>query len=164
LPVTSTDTAVLPRSGEEPSKGRENGEGSQADLETEISIRGLTNSFGPQTVLEDITCDIPKGKITLMLGPSGTGKSVFLKNIMGLLKPERGEIWIDGRDIVKLGSRELYKVRRKFGDVPGRRAVRLHEHLRQRRVPARASRSCSRRAACPSAPASRKALGAPSAC
>jgi len=115
LPVTSTDTAVLPRSGEEPSKGRENGEGSQADLETEISIRGLTKSFGPQTVLEDITCDIPKGKITRMLGPSGTGKSVFLKNIMGLLKPERGEIWIDGRDIVKLGSRELYKVRRKFG-------------------------------------------------
>jgi phospholipid/cholesterol/gamma-HCH transport system ATP-binding protein len=113
--VTPTDTAVLPRSDEERAKQRENGEGSQGDLETEISIRGLTKSFGEQTVLEDITCDIPKGKITLMLGPSGTGKSVFLKNIMGLLKPERGEIWIDGRDIVKLGSRELYKVRRKFG-------------------------------------------------
>ncbi|MEA2516574.1 MAG: phospholipid/cholesterol/gamma-HCH transport system ATP-binding protein, partial [Actinomycetota bacterium] len=40
--------------------------------ETEISIKGLTKSFGPQTVLEDITLDIPKGKITLMLGPSGT--------------------------------------------------------------------------------------------
>ncbi len=39
--------------------------------EVEISIKGLTKSFGPQTVLEDITCDIPKGKITLMLGPSG---------------------------------------------------------------------------------------------
>src|SRR5204863_6916558 len=84
-------------------------------VETEISVRGLTKSFGDQTVLEDITCDIPKGKITLMLGPSGTGKSVFLKNIMGLLKPERGEIWIDDKDIVKLRSRDLYKVRRKFG-------------------------------------------------
>jgi ABC-type transporter Mla maintaining outer membrane lipid asymmetry ATPase subunit MlaF len=49
--------------------------------EVEISIKGLTKSFGPQTVLEDITCDIPKGKITLMLGPSGTGKSVFLKHL-----------------------------------------------------------------------------------
>ncbi|HEY7281615.1 MAG TPA: ATP-binding cassette domain-containing protein [Actinomycetota bacterium] len=81
----------------------------------EISIRGLTKSFGSQTILDDVTCDIPKGRITLMLGPSGTGKSVFLKNIMGLLKPERGEIWIDGKDIVRLSSRELYKVRRKFG-------------------------------------------------
>src|SRR5438093_2293621 len=87
----------------------------QDGAEAEIAVRGLTKRFGSQTVLEDITCDIPKGKITLMLGPSGTGKSVFLKNIMGLLKPERGEIWIDGKDVVKLSSRELYKVRRKFG-------------------------------------------------
>jgi phospholipid/cholesterol/gamma-HCH transport system ATP-binding protein len=84
-------------------------------VETEISIKELTKSFGQQTVLEDISCDIPKGKITLMLGPSGTGKSVFLKNIMGLLKPEKGEIWIDDKDIVKLKSKDLYKVRRKFG-------------------------------------------------
>ena len=42
--------------------------------EAEISVRGLTKAFGAQTVLEDITCDIPKGKITLMLGPSGTGR------------------------------------------------------------------------------------------
>ena len=104
------DTAVIPRSEEKNRNGSGNGQ-----AETEISIRGLTKSFGSQTVLEDITCDIPKGKITLMLGPSGTGKSVFLKNIMGLLKPERGEIWIDGKDVVKLSSRELYKVRRKFG-------------------------------------------------
>jgi phospholipid/cholesterol/gamma-HCH transport system ATP-binding protein len=111
--VTPTETAVLPRS-EEPQRAG-NGDGSPEDLETEISIRGLTKSFGSQTILEDITCDIPKGKITLMLGPSGTGKSVFLKNVMGLLKPERGEIWIEDKDIVKLGSRDLYKVRRKFG-------------------------------------------------
>ncbi len=83
--------------------------------ETEISVRGLTKSFGTQTVLEDITCDIPKGKITLMLGPSGTGKSVFLKHLMGLLKPDRGEIWIDGKNLPTLRSRELYQIRRKFG-------------------------------------------------
>jgi phospholipid/cholesterol/gamma-HCH transport system ATP-binding protein len=83
--------------------------------EVEISIKGLTKSFGPQTVLEDITCDIPKGKITLMLGPSGTGKSVFLKHLVGLLKPDRGEIWIDGRNVPALNEKELYEVRRKFG-------------------------------------------------
>ena len=83
--------------------------------ETEISIKGLTKSFGPQTVLEDITLDIPKGKITLMLGPSGTGKSVFLKHLVGLLKPDRGEIWIDGKNVPALSEKELYEVRRKFG-------------------------------------------------
>jgi phospholipid/cholesterol/gamma-HCH transport system ATP-binding protein len=83
--------------------------------EVEISIKGLTKSFGPQTVLEDITCDIPKGKITLMLGPSGTGKSVFLKHLVGLLKPDRGEIWIDGKNVPALNEKELYEVRRKFG-------------------------------------------------
>jgi phospholipid/cholesterol/gamma-HCH transport system ATP-binding protein len=112
--VPSTDTAVLPHPGETSTDGSSNGQAG-APLDVEISIRGLTKSFGSQTILDDITCDIPKGKITLMLGPSGTGKSVFLKNIMGLLKPERGEIWIDDKDIVKLSSRELYKVRRKFG-------------------------------------------------
>src|SRR5439155_10980491 len=75
----------------------------------------LTKSFGSQVVWEEITCEIPKGKITVMLGPSGTGKSVLLKHIMGLLKPDRGEIWIDGKNIPSLPERELYKVRRKFG-------------------------------------------------
>ena len=83
--------------------------------ETEIAVRGLTKSFGRQVVLEGVTCEIPRGNITLMLGPSGTGKSVFLKHLMGLLKPDRGEIWIDGKNLPALSSRELYKVRRKFG-------------------------------------------------
>jgi len=83
--------------------------------ETEIAVNGLTKSFGPQTVLEDITLDIPKGKITLMLGPSGTGKSVFLKHLVGLLKPDRGEIWIDEKNVPSLNEKELYEVRRKFG-------------------------------------------------
>jgi phospholipid/cholesterol/gamma-HCH transport system ATP-binding protein len=83
--------------------------------EAEIGLKDLTKTFGSQTVWEGITCDIPKGKITVMLGPSGTGKSVLLKHIMGLLKPDRGEIWIDGKNIPSLPERELYKVRRKFG-------------------------------------------------
>jgi phospholipid/cholesterol/gamma-HCH transport system ATP-binding protein len=51
----------------------------------------------------------------VVLGPSGTGKSVFLKHIVGLLKPDRGQIWIDGKDVPTLPERELYEVRRKFG-------------------------------------------------
>src|SRR5207247_4086472 len=74
--------------------------------DTEISVRGLTKSFGPQTVLEDITCDIPKGRITLMLGPSGTGKSVFLKCLMGLLKLDRGEIWVGEKNLPTLARKE----------------------------------------------------------
>jgi phospholipid/cholesterol/gamma-HCH transport system ATP-binding protein len=57
----------------------------------------------------------PKGRITSILGPSGTGKSVLLKNILGLLRPKRGEIWIDGDQIVGLRERRLYGVRKKFG-------------------------------------------------
>ena len=87
----------------------------ETNKDVEISIKGLTKSFGPQTVLEDITCDIPKGKITLMLGPSGTGKSVFLKHLVGLLKPDKGEIWIDNKNVPSLNEKELYEVRRKFG-------------------------------------------------
>jgi phospholipid/cholesterol/gamma-HCH transport system ATP-binding protein len=80
-----------------------------------ISLKGLTKSFRAHTVLEDITFDVPKGRITAILGPSGTGKSVLLKNIIGLLKPDRGEIWVDGENIVGMHERGLYRVRRKFG-------------------------------------------------
>ncbi len=83
--------------------------------ETEIAVKELTKSFGPQTVLEDITLDIPKGKITLILGPSGTGKSVFLKHLVGLLKPDKGEIWIGDMNVPALNEKQLYQVRRKFG-------------------------------------------------
>jgi phospholipid/cholesterol/gamma-HCH transport system ATP-binding protein len=80
-----------------------------------ISLRGVTKSFGAHTVLEDITFDVPKGRITAILGPSGTGKSVLLKNILGLLRPERGEIWVDGDQIVGLREKRIYEVRKKFG-------------------------------------------------
>jgi phospholipid/cholesterol/gamma-HCH transport system ATP-binding protein len=84
-------------------------------LEPIISLRGVTKRFGSHTVLEDITFDVPKGKITAILGPSGTGKSVLLKNILGLLQPEAGEIWIEGEQIVGMRDKDLYRIRRKFG-------------------------------------------------
>jgi phospholipid/cholesterol/gamma-HCH transport system ATP-binding protein len=66
-------------------------------------------------VLEDITFDVPKGKITAILGPSGTGKSVLLKNILGLLRPDAGRIVVDGENIVGMRDKDLYRIRRKFG-------------------------------------------------
>jgi phospholipid/cholesterol/gamma-HCH transport system ATP-binding protein len=80
-----------------------------------ISLRGVTKSFGAHTVLQDISFDVPKGRITCILGPSGTGKSVLLKNIIGLLRPDNGEIWVDGEQTVGMGEQDLYRVRRKFG-------------------------------------------------
>src|SRR5581483_3577060 len=80
-----------------------------------ISLRGVTKRFGSHTVLQDITFDVPKGRITAILGPSGTGKSVLLKNIIGLLRPDAGEIWVDGENIVGMREKDLYRVRRKFG-------------------------------------------------
>ncbi len=80
-----------------------------------ISLRGVTKSFGSHTVLEDISFDVPRGRISAILGPSGTGKSVLLKNVIGLLRPERGEIWVDGEQIVGMGEQDLYRVRRKMG-------------------------------------------------
>ena len=84
-------------------------------MEAIISLRGVTKRFGSHTVLEDISFDIPKGKISAIMGPSGTGKSVLLKNIIGLLRPEAGEIWVDGEETVRMGEKDLYRIRRKFG-------------------------------------------------
>lgn len=80
-----------------------------------ISLRGVTKSFGSHTVLEDITFDVPRGAISAIMGPSGTGESVLLKNIIGLLRPERGEIFVDGEQIVGMREKDLMRVRRKMG-------------------------------------------------
>jgi len=80
-----------------------------------ISVRGLTKSFGSKTVLEDISIDFPRGKITTVLGPSGTGKSVFLRNLIGLLTPDAGEIWVGEDNIPALRRRRLLEVRKTFG-------------------------------------------------
>ena len=84
-------------------------------MEPIIQLRGVTKSFGSHTVLEDISFDIPRGRVSAIMGPSGTGKSVLLKNIIGLLRPDAGEIWVEGEETVAMGERDLYRVRRKFG-------------------------------------------------
>ena len=81
----------------------------------EIRVEGLTKSFGRQVIWDDVTLTLPAGEISVMLGPTGTGKSVFLKTLVGLLKPDRGHIWVDGTDLARAGDRQLYDLRRLFG-------------------------------------------------
>jgi phospholipid/cholesterol/gamma-HCH transport system ATP-binding protein len=80
-----------------------------------ISIQGVTKRFGNHTVLQDITFDVPRGKTSSVLGPSGTGKSVLLKCIIGLLKPEAGQVYIEGDPIVGVREKKVLQIRRKFG-------------------------------------------------
>ncbi|MEB3070092.1 ABC transporter ATP-binding protein [[Mycobacterium] vasticus] len=80
-----------------------------------IEVNGLTKSFGSARIWEDVTLTIPEGEVSVMLGPSGTGKSVFLKSLIGLLRPERGSIVIDGTDILQCSAKELYEIRTLFG-------------------------------------------------
>lgn len=82
---------------------------------TEVVVEGLTKSFGKKQVWRDVTLTLPAGEISVMLGPSGTGKTVFLKSLVGLLRPELGHVWVDGTDIVNCSERHLYKARRHFG-------------------------------------------------
>jgi phospholipid/cholesterol/gamma-HCH transport system ATP-binding protein len=80
-----------------------------------IEIRSLTKSFKGQTVLDSLDLDIPDGKATVIIGPSGTGKSVLLKNILGLIKPDSGNIIINGKDITRMDEIELNEIRKNFG-------------------------------------------------
>jgi len=81
----------------------------------EVKVEGLTKSFGRANIWSDVTLTLPPGEVSVLLGPSGTGKSVFLKSLIGLLKPERGSIVIHDTDLVKCSEARLYELRKLFG-------------------------------------------------
>jgi phospholipid/cholesterol/gamma-HCH transport system ATP-binding protein len=87
----------------------------QRDDGYQIRIRGIEKAFGEHQVLRGVDLDIERGRINIIIGGSGQGKSVLMKHLMGLLKPDHGHIWVDGEDIVPLDDYELNRVRRKFG-------------------------------------------------
>jgi phospholipid/cholesterol/gamma-HCH transport system ATP-binding protein len=80
-----------------------------------IEIKNLKKSFGSKKVLKGVDLSIEQGKTTVIIGASGCGKSVLLKHIVGLLKPDEGNIIIDGDDITKMNEKEIYAIRKKFG-------------------------------------------------
>lgn len=80
-----------------------------------ISLRNIHKSFGAQKVLDGLDLDIPDGKITAIIGPSGEGKSVLLKHLIGLLQPDSGTVEVDGESIIDLRRSDLNRIREKFG-------------------------------------------------
>lgn len=80
-----------------------------------IRLVDLHKSFGPLRVLDGVSLDLKRGQRTVIMGPSGTGKSVLLKHIVGLLKPDRGEVYFHDQRIDTLDEHALVKVRKKMG-------------------------------------------------
>ncbi len=85
--------------------------------EAAIVYEGVYKAFGDFEVLRGLDLVVPRGRITCVIGRSGTGKSVTIKHIMGLLRPDKGRIFVSGRDITAMSDRERRKVRLKFGMV-----------------------------------------------
>lgn len=82
-----------------------------------IEFKNLVKRFGSRTILKGLSFQISEGEIIFVLGTSGTGKSVLLKNLVGLLQPDEGEIWIDGEETSRLSEDEYFRIRRKVGMV-----------------------------------------------
>ena len=80
-----------------------------------IKVRGLKKAFGSNVVLDGVDLDVPRGKSLVVIGGSGTGKSVMIKCILGLMRPDAGSIEIDGEQVVGMPAVERERVRRKFG-------------------------------------------------
>ncbi|MCD6486156.1 MAG: ABC transporter ATP-binding protein [Syntrophobacterales bacterium] len=109
-----------------------------------IKLVDIHKSFGQQKVLDGLNLDIEDGKTTVIIGGSGGGKSVLLKHIIGLLKPDSGQVFVDDIDIASLNDKGLNEVRKKFGmlfqeaalfdsmNVMGNVAFPLREHTRKK--------------------------------
>jgi phospholipid/cholesterol/gamma-HCH transport system ATP-binding protein len=80
-----------------------------------VAVRGLTKRIGRQEILRGVDLNVATGKTLAIIGRSGGGKSVLLKHLIGLMRPDQGEIWIDGQNIIGLSERQLAAVRRKVG-------------------------------------------------
>ena len=82
-----------------------------------IEVKGLYKSFDDKTVLSDINASFENGKTNLIIGQSGSGKTVLMKCIVGLLTPEKGEVLYDGRNLVMMGKKEKKMLRKEMGMI-----------------------------------------------
>ncbi|BFM48008.1 ATP-binding cassette domain-containing protein [Marinomonas sp. THO17] len=80
-----------------------------------IKVQGLSFYRGERAIYKNVSLTIPRGKVTAVMGPSGTGKTTLLKLIAAQLVPDQGQIWVDGQDVHSLSRKKLYKVRKKMG-------------------------------------------------
>ena len=79
-----------------------------------IKLVGVEKTLGGQHVLQGIDLDIPAGKLTTIIGRSGEGKSVLLKHMIGLLQPDRGQVWVGDMEISRMRGKALNEVRKRF--------------------------------------------------
>jgi phospholipid/cholesterol/gamma-HCH transport system ATP-binding protein len=82
-----------------------------------IELRNVRKAFGKQVVLNGVNFEVREGETVALMGPSGTGKSVLLKHIIGLIRPDDGEIYVDGKDVCRLKRKELAELRSHIGYV-----------------------------------------------
>ncbi len=80
-----------------------------------VEIRDLRYTRGEKVIFDDLNIDIERGKVTAIMGPSGTGKTTLLRLITGQILPDRGTVKVDGLEVPKLGTDELYKLRKRMG-------------------------------------------------
>ncbi len=111
-----------------------------------IRYVGVYKAFGTHEVLKGLSVSIPRGKITAIIGRSGTGKSVTIKHVMGLLRPDQGQVWVGDDELAAMSDRKLRTVRNRFGlvfqnaalfdsmSVFDNIAFPLREHTRMRRA------------------------------
>ena len=121
-PYAARPTLRLPRSGTESVPYRrfhpnmpETAQPKDSDFV--LDVRGLHVDFGRQRVLRDITLHIPRGQTLAVIGESGCGKTVLLKTLIGLVRPSRGQVLFDGRDLAEMNEQELNQHRIRFGFV-----------------------------------------------
>jgi len=84
-------------------------------MEPLIKIQNLRKSFGEQKVLRGVNLEIPRGEITIIIGSSGCGKSVLLKHLIGLVRPDEGQIYLEGVNLARIEYEDLQKERMRFG-------------------------------------------------
>lgn len=80
-----------------------------------IEVKNITKSFDGTTVLHDVSATFETGKTNLIIGQSGSGKTVMLKSLVGLMRPEQGQILFDGRDIMRMNGTEIKDLRKEIG-------------------------------------------------
>jgi phospholipid/cholesterol/gamma-HCH transport system ATP-binding protein len=116
------ETVTLPAkdNGGRPKHGTMQQDLSQSPMtagESHVELRGVSMAFGTRPVLDSLTCRFPPGGISTILGGSGSGKSTVLRLIGGLIRPQAGEVRVDGDDVTRLTNRGLREVRKKLGMV-----------------------------------------------
>jgi phospholipid/cholesterol/gamma-HCH transport system ATP-binding protein len=88
---------------------------SESSVDALVQVRGLRTRIGAKTIFDGLALDVPRGSVTAIMGPSGTGKTTLLKHMTGQLRPDAGSVRVDGEDVARLSRRALFGLRERIG-------------------------------------------------